>query len=158
MLEEKFVIGFVIPSGAESMAHEIAALNESMHVDVVVVVTDDERHIAEATALEAVTFEYSVAEALDPPAVAALNAYFASEQTFITGASDPLLIVVEGAQPALTYMQINWALEQVEANPNASSIQWGIKGAEMTLVSHDKFMKSGQVMTDDALVFLTRPN
>ena len=49
-------------------------------------------------------------------------------------------------------------LEQVEANPNASSIQWGIKGAEMTLVSHDKFMKSGQVMTDDALVFLARPN
>ena len=158
MLEDKFVIGYVLPNGAESMAHEIAALNESMHIDVVVVITDNEAQIAEANELEAVTFEYSVEDALDPPAVAALNAYFASEQTFITGAADPLLIVVEGAQPALTYMQINWALEQVEANPNASSVQWGIKGAEMTLVSHDKFMKSGQVMTDDALVFLTRPN
>lgn len=158
MLEDKFVIGFVLPNGAESMAHEIAALNESMHIDAVVVITDNEAQIAEANELEAVTFEYSVEDALDPPAVAALNAYFASEQTFITGAADPLLIVVEGAQPALTYMQINWALEQVEANPNASSVQWGIKGAEMTLVSHDKFMKSGQVMTDDALVFLTRPN
>lgn len=158
MITNSFVIGFILANGAETVANEIDALNASAFVDVVVVVSDDPAIAAEADAREAVTFSYSAAEALDEPAVASLNAFFAADDTFISGGTDPWLVIVQGNQPDINGAHVNNALNALADATTADSIKWILPNAELGVVTYEGFMQSGRILTDNSLVFLTRPD
>lgn len=157
MLAESLVVGFVLPFEAQSVANEINALSSCGYVDVVVVITQKADITREAQAHEAVTFPYEPVNTLDVPAVAALNAFFAANETFISAGADPLLVIVEGNQPELSSDQITSALDELARTPDADSLSWHIAGSQLTAITYEAFMHTGQKTTENGLVFFTRP-
>ena len=158
MLEESFVIGFVIDDGVQDLSTEIEALSSSSFIDVVVVTTKNQSIIDEANKQQAVSFVYSTADAIDVASTAALNAFFASDDTFITGGSDPWLVVVEGSQPMLNGLHVNEAIKTLTENPKYKSMHYVLHNAQVSIASHEEFMKTGLLVTDKSLVFLASPD
>lgn len=152
------MIGFVIDDGVEDLSTEIEALSSSVFIDVVVVATSNPAIIQEANKQEAVSFVYSAAEAIDSPAIASLNAFFAADDTFITGGSDPWLVVVEGSQPKLNALHVTEAIKALSEAPEYSSMQYVLHDAQLAIASHEEFMKTGLVVSKNSLVFLASPN
>ena len=158
MLEESFVIGFVIDDGVQDLSTEIEALSSSSFIDVVVVTTMNQSIIDEANKQQAVSFVYSTADAIDVASTAALNAFFASDGTFITGGSDPWLVVVEGSQPMLNGLHVNEAITTLAENSKYNSMHYVLHNAQVSIASHEEFMKTGLLVTDKSLVFLASPD
>jgi len=152
------MIGFVIDDGAKDLSNEIEALSSSAFIDAVVVATSNQTIVQEANKQEAVTFLYSAADAIDSPAVAALNAFFAADDTFITGGSDPWLVVVQGSQPRLNGLHVAEAIKALSDAPEYNSMQYVLHEAELAIASHEEFMKTGVVVGKNSLVFLASPN
>jgi CMP-N-acetylneuraminic acid synthetase len=158
MLDGTFVIGFVIDDGVENLSTEIEALSSSSFIDAVVVTTKNPSIIDEANEQEASSFIYSTADAIDAASTAALNAYFASDETFITGGSDPWLVVVEGSQPMLNGLHVNEAITTLAENSKYNSMHYVLHNAQVSIASHEEFMKTGLLVTDNSLVFLASPD
>jgi CMP-N-acetylneuraminic acid synthetase len=157
MLNDTFVIGFVIDDGVDDLSSEIEALNSSSFIDAVVVATANQAIIDEANRQEAVSFVYSTADAIDVASTAALNAFFASDDTFITGGSDPWLVVVEGSQPMLNGLHVNEAITTLAENSKYNSMHYVLHNAQVSIASLEEFMKTGLLVTDNSLVFLASP-